>query len=362
MERNNQVLKRTILTFQAICITIELLAQPKGRDIILDFFEKHPERTSIVLYRNDSLIVKRNAPKPIPLASTAKIMIAIEYAVQAAAGRINSETPVPIAEIEKFYVPNTDAGAYPAWLNHVKNKISDGHIRLSEVAKGMLSFSSNANTEWLLDKVGIENVNARIRALGMTSHTPLYYFVSAMFIGLDLFAREPEILRVKKLREMTMEDYASHASRIHQKLLTDTSYKRRLVNLSIEEQKVFTEKFPAAGMEDYLNLMRHLNGKKYFDTLTQRYLDEVIEFLMDNPKNKSWLKHAGMKGGSTLYVVTKAMYATDANGNTTEMCYGFYPIGWPENEVLPRALNDFDIAILKDGAFREQLKLKVASD
>ena len=85
----------------------------------------------------------------MPLASTVKTIIAIEYAVQAAAGKINPDEEVGISELEKFHVKNTDGGAHPKWLDFVKNKINDDKITVREIAKGMIRFSSNANTEWL---------------------------------------------------------------------------------------------------------------------------------------------------------------------------------------------------------------------
>eukprot|EP01034_Spumella_vulgaris_P007163 gene7163-9124_t len=78
----------------------------------------------------------------MPLASTVKIILAIEYARQAAAGEIDADEVVPIAELEKFHVDNTDGGAHESWL---------------------ASFSSNANAEWLLDKLGSEKVEAELK-------------------------------------------------------------------------------------------------------------------------------------------------------------------------------------------------------
>jgi hypothetical protein len=54
---------------------------------------------------------------------------------------------------------------------------------------------------------------------------------------------------------------------------------------------------------------------------TQEYLDEVMEYILDNPKNKELLEHSGTKGGSTAFVLTKALYTTDKKGNKTELVY-----------------------------------------
>ncbi|MFP3471532.1 hypothetical protein R0J90_15940, partial [Micrococcus sp. SIMBA_144] len=44
-----------------------------------------------------------------------------------------------------------------------------------------------------------------------------------------------------------------------------------------------------------------------------------MEGIMENPNNQDWLKHAGQKGGSTEFLVTNAAYATDKDGNSTEV-------------------------------------------
>jgi D-alanyl-D-alanine carboxypeptidase len=48
-----------------------------------------------------------------------------------------------------------------------------------------------------------------------------------------------------------------------------------------------------------------------------------MESVMENAENQSWLKHCKMKGGSTASNLTKAVYATDKDGNTFKLAYFF---------------------------------------
>ena len=96
----------------------------------------------------------------MPLASTVKLLIAIEFAQQSAHEMINENSYAKLADIEKFYIANTDGGAHPAWLEYAKthNEIKDGQVKLVDVARGMMMFSSNANADYLMDKLGFDSV------------------------------------------------------------------------------------------------------------------------------------------------------------------------------------------------------------
>ena len=75
-----------------------------------------------------------------------------------------------------------------------------------------------------------------------------------------------------------------------------------------------------------------------------------------NPANRQWLAHAGMKGGSTAFVLTKALYATDKNGNQTELAYFFNNLEPEENVSLQADMNEFELKILTNPAFRDSIQ------
>src|SRR6188508_2851549 len=81
-------------------------------DSLLSFIAGNKSRSSIYLVENDSLLARLNENKLMPLASTVKIMVAIEFAKQAGAKVINEEGLVPLKEPDKYYIPNTDGGAH----------------------------------------------------------------------------------------------------------------------------------------------------------------------------------------------------------------------------------------------------------
>ncbi len=320
-------------------ISFQLTAQQTG-NVIADFIKKYPDKSAIYLVQNGKVLIDINADRKMPLASTVKIIIAIEYAYQATDGKIDPKQWIDTSELNKYYIPNTDGNAHPEWLSYMKamTRLQNGKVQLKEVAKGMIDFSSNANTEYLLDLLGLDNINKRLAALGLTNHDLLYYFVSSL--GVLNGKTVPE------LESLSIEEYKALSAAEHDKMKAEPTYKNSIVFLPLNVQKVWSDRLPAATVKDYVSVMQKINSRTYFDSSTQKHLSVVMERLMDNPANQQWLKHAGMKGGSTSWVLTKALYATTTTGETTELAYFFNNLTDEEFEKLAMNMNSFELAVL----------------
>lgn len=327
---------------------------------VLDFIRKNPTKASILLIRNDDIIAQKNIDKLMPLASTVKIIIAIEYAEQCSNATLDPDELVSFAELDRFYIPKTDGDAHPNWIKSLGGQTTSDQVSIREIAKGMIRFSSNANTEWLLNRLGREHVNERLVKLGIRNHTKIYNSDAALFIGKELFPHLKGKELATAVSKLDTKEYLEAADTIHQKLLLDATYKSSLGDLSIELQKVWSDNLSASTVSEYAALMKKFNSKTYFGAKTQAYLDEVLEALMENPANRSWLKHCGMKGGSTLFVLTKALYATDKNGNKTELAYFFNDLSILQSVRLTRSLNAFELKILSDKNFVDRIHITLA--
>ncbi|MDI3411909.1 serine hydrolase [Bacillus sonorensis] len=75
---------------------------------------------SLSIKHNDETWVDVNGHEQLPLASTVKIILAIEYAQQAAEGKIDPQKEVKLKELDKFYIPKTDGDAHEAWITQLK--------------------------------------------------------------------------------------------------------------------------------------------------------------------------------------------------------------------------------------------------
>ncbi len=336
-----------ILVLFAITIAIIFNYFSPDKQHVLSYLKSHPNSTSITLFRNSKLIADQNSDALHPLASTVKIIIAIEYAIQASEEVFNPDSMIALEELDRFYFQGSDGGAHPAWLNDLENDSAS----IRQIAHGMIKYSSNANTEWLSAFLGLDNINQRITSLGIKNHSEIYYLVSSLFIAHERFPTVEGEPLIDSLQSLTQENYINLTHQIHQKIKADTSYMTGVPLIGLDAQKIWSDRLPASTTAEYAQLMKKLNSKTYFSSQTHQYLDEVMEWLMEIPANQEWLEYSGMKGGSTAFVLTKALYVTDTDGNKTELAYFLDDLTLIESIRLQGSLNAFELAILTDDEF-----------
>ncbi len=323
---------------------------PKAEKVA-QYITKHPETTSIVLVRNGERAIERNPQKAFPLASTMKIIVLIEYAEQAAKGLLDPKERIPIPDIDVFYVPNTDGGAHKAWKEG--EGIGDSPT-IREIAGGMIKYSSNANTEWLMERLGLDNINTRLDSLGLSDHGRLFYIVSSLYVGKEAFGADGKDI-ADRLRKMNMDEYIDWTYKVHERIKSDPEYRKELGDLGLNVQRAWTEKLTFSTATEYARLMGMINNCDFItedsigtiDSTAQRLIEEAMGHPMDNPANQEWLKRAGMKGGSTMFLLTKALYAEKKDSSKTELAYFLTDLKPLKMMQLGASMNAFELAILQ---------------
>ena len=345
-----------LFTFFTILISY---AQSQA-DSLLNFINSNKSRAAIYLVQNDTVLASINENKMMPLASTVKIMVALEFAKQAAKNVVNQYSYVSLKDLDKFYLANTDGGAHPNWLQYEKSKghIVKDSIQLIDVARGMIIFSSNANTEYLMGILGLDNVKNNIQLLGIKHHSAIYPMVSSLFMYQNP-RKKPEESIIKEINKFSDRQYTRYIYDMHKALKYDTLLKSKFrpQDLTMKMQKAWSDRLPSSTVKEYAHICNVLNNRRYFDVATYDILAKVLESVMENPSNKKWLKHAGMKGGSTAWVLTKVLYATTGEGKKIEMAYFFNNLVPAENEKIQKWMNAFELKILSDGSFRTKAAL-----
>lgn len=347
--------KLIIVLLLAYCSSLH--AQ-KNADSLLNFIVTHKAQASLYLSSNDTIVAKLNEDKQMPLASTVKILVAIEFARQAAKHDIDENTMVALKDLDKFYLALTDGNAHPDWIAHEKSIghiINDSTILLN-VARGMIQFSSNANTEYLMDLLGLDNIQKVAATLKVEKHSKVYPIVSSLFMYQNpKKLQEDKVL--KGINKLSEEQYCRYIYDIHKALNNDTMLKPkfRLQDLSFKMQKMWSNKLTASTTKEYVKICHALNNRAYYDEETYAILSLVLETLMENPANKKWLRHAGAKGGSTAWVLTKATYATTTENKKIELAYFFNNLDPAENDKLQGWMNDFELNIIANANFRKKV-------
>ena len=333
--------------------------QPEMADSFYHFLQANKGRASLYISRNDTVSIGFNENKLMPLASTVKILVAVEFAKQAANAIFNEEDNVALSELEKYYIPNTDGDAHPQWLEYEKGRgtIRNDSISLIDVARGMIMFSSNANTEFLIDLLGEDNVKNNIQLFGLKQHTPVFHLVSSLFMYQNPFKlKETDVL--KGIRKLTEEEYCKVAYGIHYHLKNDSAFKQKFrpQDLSMKMQKLWSDRLPASTTREYVQIAKVLNNRKLFDENTYGVIAQVLEYPMENKAFQQAFKHYGVKGGSTSFVLTHVIYFTSKSNVRMEMAVFFNELTEKENNDLQRWLDPFEAQVIFDRKFRESLK------
>lgn len=331
-------------------------------DSMLNFIAANQKRAAVYVVLNDTVLAKQNENTMMPLASTVKIMVAIEFAKQAAAHVFDENRHVSLGELERYHIPNTDGNAHLAWLGYERqlSHIKNDSIKLIDVARGMMIFSSNANTEFLMDLLGLDNVKNNLQLLGVKSHSAIYPIVASLFMYQNP-NKKTEASILKSIKKLSDEQYSRFIYDMHKALKYDTVLKSKFnpADLSEKMQQLWSDRLPSSNVKDYAHICNILNNRRYFNEDTYAVLADVMEFIMENPANRQWLKHAGGKGGSTPFVLTKASYASTKKEQRFEIVYFFKQLSDAENAQLQKWSNSFELAILSNPSFREKLKTKI---
>lgn len=330
-----------------------------NENFFLSFLKKNKNKIAIKIAYNNDIISEINQDKMMPLASVLKIIIAIEYAYQVFENKINPDEKVNIIELDTFYVKWADFLGHKAWLDNSKSLVFDNYVSLNEIVRWMIKYSSNANTEYLSEKLGLENINNRIKKLDINHHSEIYYLVSSIFVSKEKFPWIKGKKLSEKLKNLDYKDYIKQTEIIHSKLSSNSDYKLYLDGFTADIQKVWSKKLPSSTAWEYFTLMQKINSKNYFPPKVQKILDDIMQSMLWKLPNIKSLEYIWGKWGSTLSVLNNVIYATDKEWNKVEIVYFINKLSIFENIKLQYSMESFESKILTDNYFRNKIKLEL---
>lgn len=335
---------------------IALMRGPNPR-YIMRYIKKEQQNGNVAMrirFENEDY-VDINGDKPLPLASTVKWLVAVAFAEQVAAGKLDANRQVPITVLEPYYLPKLDGGAHSAWMSQLEGVV----VTLEEIAQGMIRFSSNANTDYLIELIGVDVINALPTRLGMTQHTPIYPLASSQYFPYR-YMKEHQLTPQQgaaKLRTLSQDEYVAGILTTHKLLKTTppTAAQRKelLTYLPLPVQHVWSDRLPKASANDYLLLMQCLNERAIFSAETYDVLDALLDTAKVNPRR---YKQYAEKGGSTAWVITMAMYATKVNDAQLQLVLLANCDDMHRQKKLQRTIHRFIGKFITDARFREQVK------
>lgn len=311
---------------------------------ILQFIVRNPSRASLYIIENGEKIADLQSGVKRPLASLSKIIVLAEFAEQVAGQQINPDEKVPLSSLNRFYIPGSDGSAHSEWLFDLEEKGLDPKkdITMLEVARGMIQYSSNANTDFLMEKLGLDAINQKIKNWALNDHDDLYPFSSAILMPTYL----KDTLRVSMkqvasiMKGFSYAEYAAKSIEIFNLLRNDPDGEwiqrlNRRARTRAKFQRIWSDKFPSSTVKEYAELLKNIYEGDRLNEEARTVFQDLIQLQVPNQQ----FAIAAQKGGSSLSILTLAMYYEDLAGNKTEMALFIHdPAGgeqiWLEKKLV----------------------------
>lgn len=342
------VLLILIIAFVITGIVVNKHNMKKDKYDLLTYFTKNKDKLSITLNENAQDTLSINSDKKYPLASTVKIIIAFNFVKDVTNSKISLHDMVKLEELEKFYIPNTDGGAHSNWKKSIDYP---NETSLLDVARGMMQFSSNACTDFLIDKIGVDIINECIDSLQL-NHDKLSYFTPTILI--PRYLADNRSVAMDKLKVMDQKSYRGLSKALFQKMKANQSdflMKKSYKMLNHKVQLLMTNKMPSSTTKQYADLMIRLGN----ELLTKKEKDLFSEILNGEKIKNFNDDYLWYKGGSTLFVLTSALYKEAQDARISLSLFIKDDTGG-ELYWIRNVFNDFVISIATDIEFRKKVK------
>ena len=246
----------------------------KDKHDLLKYFKKHKDRLSITIKEDGIDTLTINSDQKFPLASTLKVLIAFNFVKAVTNKRFSINDKVELDELDKFYLPNTDGDAHPRWKKSINNPAD---VSLMEVAKGMMQFSSNACTDFLINKIGIDTINNSLDSLQLDSHDQITYLTPPILM--PRYLSDKKKIARQQLESMAIHKYQELSKELFEKMTTDgcNDLKENMLKmLDHKTQLAITKKMPSSTTREYADFMYELGG----NLLTEKEKDLFSEIVI----------------------------------------------------------------------------------
>lgn len=324
--------------------TVPLEAQPSQEPFtpeqVLQYLSQNRRNVALASYtvaptgRPDPSdpVVLHNADQPMPLASTIKIVLLAGYAREVAAGRLDPEETVTLADWERFYLPGTDGNAHPAalaWLGIPRDEYGfavdpSRTVRLDTLVGAMIRFSDNAATDWLLERLGEATVRATMAEAGLKGQQ-MPQPILGIFLSWGNHENGPLTQpRLRQLLRLKPRAYAAHVRRLTAAYQDPEWRMAELLwrleggpNDNLQRQAQAGEAlFPRGTARDYTRLLAGVITGTLFSeeasAIMRRHLEWPLEAF---PELRENFESFGNKGGSLASVATDAYFFIARTGD-----------------------------------------------
>jgi len=351
----------------------------KTPEQILQYLGQHRQDVALASYsvRPDGTpepadpMILVNPDQKMPLASTFKIVVLAAYAREVTAGRLNPDQEVSVKDWERYYLPGTDGGTHPAALQSLGIPTDPygfatdraATVPLDTLAHVMIQFSDNAATDYLMARVGRDNLRSIISQAGLTGQDvplPILGTFLSWENHKDGVLTPARVRKIRKLAENPRR-YAAQVDRLTA-AFGNPQWREDELQFLLATQDVFSYELEAAvanvftggTVRDYARVMAGVVSGTFLSPEISALMRRHLEIPLPNENLfLSW----GTKGGALAGVLTEANYFVPANGGfagkprvSVLFLRRIEPAPW-EQLLTGSGLTFFDARLASDPAF-----------
>lgn len=325
-----------------VLLFLTQLNRRKGE--LSEYIRSHPSSAAIVAYTIDShgqvvpdgREVFFNADTPLVLASTMKTVILAAYEEAVERQELDPNERVRVTEVEKYYLPRTDDGAHAAGLAKLGlatdasgfARDPGATIPLDDIARIMIHNSGNAESDYLLARLGMERIAATMSAAGMKQHTPIHFILG---ISLAMFNHEAPLSEAGQ-RQALVEDIAAGnfatLEGLVERYVHDPGWRAAQIAFMQSEslmaaagkmgwngQVEASQLFPHGTAREYARFMAQIASGQFISPAVSARIQQKLETIpTDEPLRFLFHHRYGAKDGVTAGVLTLVSYAVPKSG------------------------------------------------
>ena len=339
------VLATTLVAAGTAAGSFFLVKARKAKTDLAEFIVAHPESAGVVAYTidengaavADDYDLALAAGQRLVLASTVKLAVLAAYAEAVAGGQLAADQAISVAEWERFYLPATDGGAHRSGLAALGIQADEqgfardpsATVAVADVARAMIHTSDNAATDYLVARLGRDQVAAVMDQSGLREHGAM---VSLLGVALALVNQEQPPMSAGALRGLVAQVAAGDASqldRLAERYLNVPEWRAGQIasltsaatsaGVDAEEMWAFqvqgSHLLPAGTAQEYARMMALIARGKLISPAASAILRQVLETApADEPLRVLFYDRYGAKDGLTAGVTTIASYAVPKRG------------------------------------------------
>jgi len=273
-------------------------------------------------------VLSFNADKPLPLASTFKVVVLAAYAREATAGRLDGQQRISVGDWEHYYLPATDGGAHFLALAYFRIPMDDqgfaidpgATVSLDDLAFVMIQASDNSAADFLMALLGNGPLQAVIDAAGLTGQELPQPVLGTFLSWANHENGSLTKARLQKLVSLGSAGYAAEVQRLAAAFQDPVWHAAEVLwreNGGDRSSYALTAQagaslFTRGTARDYARIMAGVITNTFLSPDISSIMRQNLDIALDD---QTTLLSFGFKGGDIPGVLTGASYFVPAMGS-----------------------------------------------